>query len=59
MTSPDPARTRDDGMQHSYSTCPTCRCIVSDENIIWLNGQRMCRNCLKREMAKAEGRPND
>lgn len=40
-------KKRDDGMQHSYSTCPRCRCINSDENIVTVDGQTMCRRCMK------------
>mgnify|MGYP001602932785 CR=1 FL=1 len=35
-----------DGLKHFYFTCPECRSIVSDEDIVWLDGEKMCRQCL-------------
>ena len=37
----------DDGMQHHYETCPRCNEVTSTENMVWLDGRKMCRNCLK------------
>lgn len=50
----------DDGMQHHYSTCPRCRQIASDENIVFVDGVKMCRKCMQRDaesaLQKAEAR---
>lgn len=42
----------DDGMRHTYETCPCCGVVASTEDIVSLDGQKMCRGCLKRESAK-------
>ncbi len=41
-----------DGMQHYYSTCPRCRAVVSDENIVFVDGYKMCRECMKARSVK-------
>ena len=43
-----------DGMQHYYSTCPECRGVVSDENIVFVDGRKRCRECLKKLASPAE-----
>lgn len=52
-------RLKDDGMQHDYSTCPRCRRIASSENIVWVDGQRMCRRCLKTLTEQEDVRDRD
>lgn len=49
----------DDGMQHHYSTCPRCRCIVSNENLVEVDGKAMCRQCLKELSDKAKRGDDD
>ena len=41
----------DDGMQHYYSTCPVCGHIASDENIVRVDGVKICRTCLGEKIA--------
>ena len=38
---------QDDGMIHDYQTCPKCKAIVADEDIVRVDGRKMCRQCLR------------
>ena len=35
-----------DGLKHYYSTCPLCRRIVPDEDLVFVDGDKMCRGCM-------------
>lgn len=41
-----------DGLLHDYVTCPKCGDIVSIENVVRLDGVKMCRGCLKVQQEK-------
>lgn len=43
-----------DGLLHYYSTCPKCRTVVSDENIVFVDGAKMCRGCMTSQQNKGQ-----
>lgn len=45
-------RDLDDGLQHVYETCPHCGRVVSTENIVYVDGRKMCREDLRALMGK-------
>jgi hypothetical protein len=49
-----------DGLIHEYFNCPKCGRVIASEDLVTLNGQKMCRQtCLRNARELADLKASD